>query len=91
MITGTINGSTSLMELLFIIIIIIFILMVVPVACESSWAMGQVGATAAGNVRSKPHLQTMLQLAAMLDPSPTEGGQESNLHPHRDSIGSSTC
>ena len=35
------------------------------------------------NAGSKPPLQPTPQLMAMPDPQPTEGGQESNLHPYR--------
>ena len=58
-------------------------------ACGGSQARGQIGATAAGlhhshsNVGSEPRLRPTPQLAAMPDPQPTEGGQGSNLHPHR--------
>ena len=34
------------------------------------------------NAGSKPHLQSTLQLVAMLDLWPTEGGQGLNPHPH---------
>ena len=38
--------------------------------------------TATATVRSEPHLRPILQLAAALDPSPTERGQGSNPCPH---------
>ena len=48
------------------------IFMAVPVAYGSSQASGLIGAAAAslhhGNIRSVPHLQPTLQLAATLDP-----------------------
>ena len=49
---------------------------------------GQIRATVTGlhhsdsNVGSEPHSQPIPQLMAMLDPSPTEWGQGSNLKPH---------
>ena len=39
-----------------------------------------------GQQGSEPHLWPMLQLAARLDPSPTERGQGWNPNPHRDSV-----
>ena len=59
-----------------------------PTAYGGSQARGGIGATAASlchshsNVGSEPCLQPRPQLTAMLDPSPTERGQGSNLHPH---------
>ena len=58
------------------------------VAHGSPQARGRVGAAAAGlyhshrNSGSEPPLQPTLQLAATPNPSPTERGQGSNLHPH---------
>ena len=58
-----------------------------PLAYGSSHTKGQMGAAAAGHshshARSKPCLQPTRQLMAMLDPSPTEQGQGSNLRLHR--------
>ena len=59
-----------------------FFFRAIPAACGISQARAQIGATAAGlhhshsNVRSESHLQPTLQLMAMLDPRPTEQGQE---------------
>ena len=59
-----------------------------PVAYESSWAMGHIGAAAAslhhshGNARSELNLQLMPKLVATPDPSPTKRGQGLNPHPH---------
>ena len=50
--------------------------------------LGVIGATAAGlcyshsNAASEPLLRPTPQLTAMPDPQFTEGGQQSNLHPH---------
>ena len=55
---------------------------------RDSQARNLIGAVAAilgqshSNVRSEPHLRPTPQLLAMLDPSPTERGQGSNLQPH---------
>ena len=52
----------------------LFFLTAILVAYESFWARGWMGATAVdlchshSNTRSEPHLQTMPQFAAMLDP-----------------------
>ena len=54
----------------------------------NSQARGLIGAVATGlcqshsNARTKPSLQPIPQLMAMLDPRPTEQGQGSNLKPH---------
>ena len=62
----------------------------------SSQARGQIGSAAAvlchnhSNAGSKPHLQIALKLAAILDHQPTERGQRSCLHPHRDNVRSLT-
>ena len=59
-------------------------------AYGSSQAMGWVWAAAASlhhscrNSGSEPHLWPTLQLVATTDSWPTEWGQRSNLHPHRD-------
>ena len=56
-------------------------------ACTSSQAKGQIRTAAASlchspsNARSEPCLQPTPQLNAMLDPSPSEQGQRSNLCP----------
>jgi len=55
-----------------------FVFRAAPVAYGSSQARGHIRAAAAGlhhshnNPGSKPSLQPMLQLTAMLDPQPTE-------------------
>ena len=43
-----------------------------------------------GNTRSEPNLGASLQLVALPDPQPTERGQGSNLHLHRDHVRSLT-
>ena len=59
-----------------------------PAAYGGSRARGPTRAVAAGlhqchsNVGSEPHLWPTPQLMAMPDPSCTEQGQGSNLHPH---------
>ena len=59
-----------------------------PEAYGSSQARGLIGAATASlhhshsNAGSEPHLQPTPQRMAMPDPQPTEGGQESNPHPH---------
>ena len=56
-----------------------------PTAQGGSQARGRIRAVAAGHVshaRSQPRLQPTPQLAAMLDPEPTEQGQGLNLRPH---------
>ena len=60
--------------------------MTASMAHESSQAKGWIRAVSHSHGHSRagsePHLWPALQLAAMLDPSPTEWGQGSNLHPH---------
>ena len=57
-------------------------------AYAGSQARGPIGAVAVGlrhshsNAGSQPNLQPTLQLTAMLDPRPSEGGQGSNPNPH---------
>ena len=64
-----------------------FLFRAAPVAYEGSQARGRIRATAAilhysySNMRSEPCLQRTPQLTAMLDPQPTEQGQELNLCP----------
>ena len=57
-----------------------------PATYGGSQARGQIGAAAAGlrhsHAGSKPHLPPTPQLAAALDPQPTERGQGSIPHPH---------
>ena len=56
-----------------------FLFTVAPEAHRSFRARGQIPAAAAS--------QLMLQLAAMLNPKPSEQGQELNLHPRRHYVG----
>ena len=55
-------------------------------AYGSSWARGQTEDAVVGhshsNMGSQQHLQSIPRLVAMLDPQPTEQGQESNLQHH---------
>ena len=57
-------------------------------ACGSSQARGQIGAATPSlhhshsKVGFQPNLQSTPQVMAMLDPQPTERGQELNPHPH---------
>lgn len=55
-------------------------------AYGSLQATGRIGAVSAclchSNAGSKPHLQSVLQHMPMLDPWPTEQGQDLNLNPH---------
>ena len=73
-----------------------FFLTPAPAPYVHSWARGQNRAAAAtpchshNNTRSEPHLPPTPQLAAMLDPQPTERGQGWNLHLRRDNIESLT-
>ena len=66
----------------------VFLFRAAPAAYGSSQAKGRIRAAADGlhhshsYARSEPHLQNMLQLAATLDPEPTDQGQGSNPHPH---------
>ena len=59
-----------------------------PVAYLGSQARVQIGAVAVGlhhshsSARSEPCLRPAPQLTAVLDPSPTEQGQEWNLRLH---------
>ena len=59
-----------------------------PMAYGGSQARGLIGATATGlcqshsNVGSEPRLRLTPQLTAMLDPQPTEQGQEANPQLH---------
>ena len=57
-----------------------FLFTATAMAYGNSWARDQIGAAA----------EMYITATAMLDPEPTEQGQESNLHPHRD-FGSLTC
>ena len=63
-------------------------------AYESSQARDQIRAAAEAyttcHAGSKLHLRPMPQFTARPDPLPTERGQESNPHPHRDNVGSLT-
>ena len=68
-----------------------------PVAFGSSWARGHIGAAAAaydtGMATLDPScicLDPTPQFAVMPDTKPTERGQGSNPHPHRDNIRSLT-
>ena len=68
---------------------ILFDFRAISVSYGSSWARdGGIGAAAAGlchshsNARSKPCLQPVSQLAAVLDPYLIEQGQESSAHSH---------
>ena len=63
----------------FMVRIFFFLFRAAHAACGSSQARGQIEAF--GSQGSKPHLRPILQLMAVLDPSPTEQGQGSNPHP----------
>jgi len=74
----------------FILFCFVFCFYGHTVAYGSSQARGRIRVASLphsqGNPRSQLHLWPTLQLAAMLDPSPTERDQGSNLHLHRGNV-----
>ena len=77
---------------LFFFLLLLFSFRATPRAYGGSQARGRIRAAAAGHSHShshsysyagsEPRLQPTPQLMAAVDPSPTERGQGSNLHPH---------
>ena len=80
--------SWSITEVFLKLSLFFFFFRPAPEAYGSSQAKGWIRATAVhlhhshSNARSKPGLWPTPQVMAMLDPWPTEWGQELNLHPH---------
>ena len=76
------------------LILFFLLFMTTPAAYGSSWAKGQIRATAPrlhhshSNAGSELHLQPTRQRMAVLDPQPTEQAQGSNPNPHGYKLGS---
>ena len=71
--------------------IFVFLFKVTPAAHESSWARGWIRAVAPVCNHSCSNVRSEMRLWPMLHSQPTEQGQGSKQHPHRDHVRFLTC